>query len=127
MLESALAKKLQVKPGRHVLALHAPDGLGAALAPLPAGATLDHRAKGQYDVVLLFAATRAMLDERITGARKALRPGGVLWVCWPKGSAHVPTDLNRDALRLAGEAHGLQAVANASIDDVWSALRFRPR
>jgi len=127
MAESALAKKLQVKPGCHLLALHAPDGFAAALAPLPDGATLDHRARGHHDVVVLFAATKAEVDERIGAAMKALKPGGVLWICWPKGSAHVPTDLNRDVLSRQAQTLGLQAVANVSVDEVWSALRFKRR
>jgi LmbE family N-acetylglucosaminyl deacetylase len=58
MSESPLAKKLQVRSGHHVLALHAPDGFEAAPSPLPEGAILDHRARGQHDVVLVFAASK---------------------------------------------------------------------
>jgi hypothetical protein len=50
-----------------------------------------------------------------------------LWICWPKGSAHVPTDLNRDILFRHAQSYGLQVVSNVSIDEVWSALRFKPR
>jgi hypothetical protein len=127
MSESSLAKKLQIRPAHHVLALHAPDGLEAALSPLPEGATLDHRARGQHDVVLVFAASKAEVDSRVPAATKALKQGGVFWICWPKGSAHVPTDLNRDILFRHAQSYGLQAVSNVSIDEVWSALRFKPR
>ena len=43
---------------------------------------------------------------------------------YPK-AGQLGTDLNRDRLWEAGRAHGLEAVAQVSVDDVWSALRFK--
>ncbi len=121
----ALAKKLQIKPAARVLALDAPDGYLDRLA-LPDGAIADHRARGMYDVVQLFAKMQADAERRAPAATKALKPGGVLWICWPKGSSKMSTDLNRDILYRAMQAIGLQAVSNVSIDETWSALRFKP-
>jgi hypothetical protein len=125
MAENALAKKLQLKPGRSVLVLDAPPGFVDELKPLPDGVKLAHRASGTYDVVHLFVKTKADFEARAKAALKASARGGMVWVAWPKGSAKMATDLNRDTLAAAAEAHGLRPVANVSIDETWSALRFK--
>jgi hypothetical protein len=51
---------------------------------------------------------------------------GVLWFAYPKGTSGVKTDVNRDSLWATGEEYGITSVAAISINDVWSALRFRP-
>ena len=40
--------------------------------------------------------------------------------------AKVPTDLNRDVFWEALEHLGVRPVTQVSVDEVWSALRFRP-
>ena len=121
-----LAKKLQIKPNNSVLLLDAPEGYLAELQPLPDGVELAHRAKGHYDVVQLFVDKRADFDKRAPVAVKAGKPGGVLWIAWPKGGSGRATDLNRDTLSAAAAKLGLRAVTNVSIDETWSALRFKP-
>jgi hypothetical protein len=41
-------------------------------------------------------------------------------------AGRLDTDLNRDSLAAALRERGLRAVRQIAIDDVWSALRFRP-
>jgi hypothetical protein len=43
----------------------------------------------------------------------------------PRGEVH-PTDLNRDVFWEALEHLGVRPVTQIAVDDVWSALRFRP-
>jgi len=50
----------------------------------------------------------------------------VLWFAYPKGTSGVKTDINRDVLRETAEAFGITAVTAISINEIWSALRFRP-
>ncbi|MGP8215089.1 MAG: hypothetical protein ACLQQ4_05955 [Bacteroidia bacterium] len=50
----------------------------------------------------------------------------VLWFAYPKGTSKIKTDINRDTLRVTGEKYGITTVTAISIDDTWSALRFRP-
>jgi hypothetical protein len=42
------------------------------------------------------------------------------------GGGQLVTDLNRDRLVAALADQGVQPVRQISIDDTWSALRFRP-
>ena len=50
----------------------------------------------------------------------------MLWIAWPKKTAKRPTDLTRDTLWPRVHETGWNGVAAISIDETWSALRFRP-
>jgi hypothetical protein len=54
-----------------------------------------------------------------------VRPGGILWVSYPKQAKGPRSDLNRDVLREELARRGWQAVSQVAIDDRWSALRFK--
>jgi hypothetical protein len=57
---------------------------------------------------------------------KNIETDSVLWFAYPKGSSKVKTDINRDTIRVTGEEFNLTTVTAISINDTWSALRFRP-
>ena len=57
---------------------------------------------------------------------KNIEPDSVLWFAYPKGASKIKTDINRDTIRVTGEEFGITTVTAISIDDTWSALRFRP-
>jgi len=57
---------------------------------------------------------------------KQIEFDSVLWFAYPKGTSGVKTDVNRDIIREIGEEFRITTVAAISIDDTWSALRFRP-
>jgi hypothetical protein len=127
MSSAALLKKLLVKPGHALLVLNAPDGYLAALDPLPDGVALRTKGRGRADVVQLFARDQKDLAAHAPAAFAAVGDGGVLWIAYPKRSAKVTTDLTRDVGWDAVEGAGWTGVALVAIDEVWSALRFRPR
>jgi hypothetical protein len=51
----------------------------------------------------------------------------VLWLAYPKKSSGVKTDLSRDAGWPPLEAADFLPVTQISLDETWSALRFRRR
>lgn len=57
---------------------------------------------------------------------KQIEPDSVLLFAYPKGSSKIKTDINRDTIRQTGEEYGITTVTAISINDTWSALRFRP-
>ena len=123
---SALAKKLQIKPGMKVALLNAPTDAAAALRPLPDGASVSGATTA--DAVIAFARDDAELRKIAPQAVKALKTDGLLWLAYPKGSAKMKTDLNRDVLREAvAERHGFEGVSLVAVDETWSAMRFRPK
>ena len=127
MIPSALARKLVIRPGNSVLVVNAPAGYLESLVPLPEGATATDRAGGSFDVVQLFANSRQELEERLRDAMRAVQPGGILWVSYPKLASKGAGDLSRDRIReLVDESTDWTTVSQVAVDDTWSALRLRP-
>ncbi len=57
---------------------------------------------------------------------KKIEPDSLLWFAYPKGTSKIKTDVNRDSIMAIGEEYGITTVTAISIDETWSALRFRP-
>jgi hypothetical protein len=53
-------------------------------------------------------------------------PGALVWISYPKKSSRVDSDLSREVVWAAMEGTGWRPVSQIAIDEVWSALRFRP-
>lgn len=118
-----LPAKLGIRPGSRVLVDRAPADL--PLDPLPGGVTVHRRPGAEpYDVVLLFAADSGRLQARWPVLVGRLTSAGRLWVCWPKKSSGVPTDLSEAGVREFGLAQGLVDVKICAVDATWSGLAF---
>ena len=116
-----LPRKLGVRPDSRVLAVDAPVGFDP-------GAPYDTEPDGdRYDVVLLFCADVAALHAGFEPAASAHGAAGMVWVCWPKRSSGVPTDLSDGVVRQYGLDHGRVDVKVAAIDAIWSGLKFVTR
>ena len=126
MAETPLAKKLLLKPGQRVAIMQAPEGFRAALGPLAEGITVAETLDGPFDLGLVFVREKAAVDRLVPLAIAALTPGGVLWLAYPTKSGKVKTDITRDAGWEAVYAMGWRPVTQIALDEVWSALRFRP-
>jgi hypothetical protein len=50
---------------------------------------------------------------------------GLAWIAYPK-AGKLGTDLNRDILWKHMLEKGIEAVRQVSVDETWSAIRFRP-
>lgn len=134
MSDTPLAKKLLIKPGTRGLVVNAPPGYRALLDPLPDGVDLRELPElpaapsgAAFDFALLFARNQADLERWGPALLAALRPDGVVWIAYPKQSARVATDITRDRGWDVITNTGWQGVSLVSVDDVWSAMRFRPR
>jgi hypothetical protein len=119
-----LAKKLGIREGAVVILAGAPDGFEATLDPLPPGVVVGRRTRSGADVVLLFAPSRSVLERRFAPLAAALDRSGGLWVCWPKRSSGVATDLDENEVRAHGLAAGLVDNKVCAVDETWSGLRF---
>jgi hypothetical protein len=126
MTDSALLKKLQMKPDLRILFLNAPQGYVESLGPLPDEVALLDGPPGTLDFVQLFVRDSAELAEFAPAALAAIKPDGVLWIAYPKQSSKVKTDITRDRGWEPVTAAGLRPVTQIAIDETWSALRWRP-
>lgn len=125
MAENPLIKKLRLQPGQRAAFLNAPAGYVASLGDLPAGVVATGETAALLDFVQLFVRDSSELAGRLPAVLVALKPDGLLWICYPKTSSGIKTDLTRDAGWEPVAKAGLRGVANIAIDDTWSALRFR--
>lgn len=125
MPDNPLFKKLRILPGTRVLVLHSPPGYLPSLGEFPAGATVETQLTGQYDLVHAFFTNMQELEDQVQDLKSALVEDGILWISYPKGSAKKETDLNRDILYKTLAGRGLKAVFQVSVDDTWSAMRFK--
>jgi hypothetical protein len=116
----AAAAKLQIKAGQSVVVEGLPNGveLGLEQGQL-------HSDAGSADVVILFVTNTAEFEERADNVVQAAKRDALAWVAYPK-AGQLGTDLNRDSLAKLMIERGAQPVRQVAIDDVWSALRFRP-
>jgi hypothetical protein len=126
MTSSSLPKKLQMKPRQHAVVINAPVDYLDKLVPLPDGVEMAATPEGQFDFVQLFVHDLAQLQALLPLAIQAVKPDALLWIAYPKGSAKTGTDLNRDRLWAAVSEYHLTGVSLISLDEVWSAMRFRP-
>jgi hypothetical protein len=126
MAEKTLAQKLLIKPGMRGAVINAPAGFREKLGELPEAAQLDTTLDGRYQLLLLFVESRATLAAWSSKILEAAQPGILLWIAFPKKSGSIKADINRDAGWEPLQQAGWDAIASISIDDTWSALRFRP-
>jgi hypothetical protein len=66
------------------------------------------------------------LQKFLPVAAQVVKHDALLWIAYPKGGAKAGTDLNRDILWNAVSQHNLSGVTLVSLDEAWSAMRFRP-
>ncbi len=125
MVDAGVAKKLGIKPGFKLLLLNAPEEHRQALSGLGNPVDTTPKSDASYDTVLGFAPTKADADKLSPAARKAVKPGGVLWMAYPKRSA-AKTDITRDTGWDDMYGARWRPVSLVALDETWSALRFRP-
>ncbi len=120
MSTKSIAEKLQIKPNTTVWT--SDTAHLERIQPLPEGV----RAVDDLDAAttaLVFADDAASLRAVLDSQKVRLAQPATLWVAYPKGNR---ADINRDSLwPILGE-YGLRPIAQVAVDDVWSALRFRP-
>ena len=130
---SPLARKLRMKASHRVAIVNAPPSYLAMLAPSPGDLHVEAKPDQSFDVVQLFVNNTDELRGLGATAIRAVKPDGLLWVCYPKsGKTRGATDLpatpswtKSDVLgEFTGET-GYKPVAFVKIDDNWTALRFK--
>lgn len=108
----------------NAVVLNAPAAIEKEFIKLGFVTTFDKKIKSTNTLVFI-NDNKEYLDFLKTGLKK-IEPDSVLWFAYPKGTSKIKTDINRDTIRITGEEFGITTVTAVSIDDTWSALRFRP-
>ena len=116
-----VAAKMQIKPGASVLVGNAPEGFALDLPET--ARSVD--GTEQADVVLVFVRDSSEVELHSAPFVEAARRDAIAYIAYPK-AGRLGTDLNRDVLWDILRRKGLRGVRQVSLDDVWSAMRFRP-
>ncbi|MBW5445056.1 hypothetical protein GE107_03125 [Cohnella sp. CFH 77786] len=126
-MDEALVKKLRLPAGGRIAVLEPPEGYLASVGLGTDETRLDaDAAAGSYDFVQVFARNSADVQRLAPAAIRAVKPDGLLWMCYPKGTSKLKTDINRDTGWKPVSDAGWEGIALVSLDDTWSSMRFRP-
>jgi hypothetical protein len=125
-MNNAVAKKLGMNPGMRALIITPPPGYLKLLAPFHDGLTLSSRAAGTYPFVQVFATRLSEISKFAQRLSKHAAPNALVWISYPKNTSKLAGNLSRDLILEVMSGRGWRAVSIVAIDEVWSALRFRP-
>jgi hypothetical protein len=117
-----IIKKLKFKD--KAVILNAPTNIEKEFVELGFTTSFDKKIKSTN--TLVFINNNKEYLDFLNKQLKNIKPDSVLWFAYPKGTSKIKTDINRDTIRVTGEEFNITTVTAISIDDTWSALRFRP-
>jgi len=129
MSNKPVADKLLIKKGYKVLILNEPEGYLEALGLLPEGVSRTSTPREPVDLAQVFVTSMEELRRLLPSLKGRVKTGSLIWVTYPKGTFQFvkdrKVDVNRDIIAAYAREHGYQAVAMVSVDETWSALRFK--
>ena len=120
-----LPRKLGIRAGHRVGLDHAPAGFEATLGELPEGVRLVPAGRGGgFDVILLFVRDRETLEASLDRTIARMEPSTALWICWPKKSSPLATDVDEARVRERGLQAGIVDIKVCAVDEDWSGHKF---
>lgn len=115
-MNKPLEKKLLITGAKRVAFINSPPDLDR----------LEGRKDGPVDVLLVFVKSKEDISTVVDQAISSLASKGVLWFAYPKKSSGIKTDITRDSGWAPLEKNKFLPVTQIAIDEIWSALRFKP-
>jgi hypothetical protein len=120
MTPKSVAEKLLIKPNTTVWSSDA--SRLELIEPLPQGVR-NVNDLADATTALVFAEHAGSLRKVLDANKYGLSRPSAFWVAYPKANR---ADINRDTLWPIVAEYGMRPVTQVAVDDVWSALRFRP-
>jgi hypothetical protein len=120
MSDKPIGERLQVKHGRKLAVIAAPDAVNYLI-----GINDQRSTPEQADVVLLFVADQADLTAKLPAIISMIRLDSIFWVAYAKKTSPLAIDLSRDVIHMLAPTFGLDTIAQIAIDADWSALRLK--
>jgi hypothetical protein len=124
-MPTTLIQKLKIRDGELILPINAPENYVRTLGTLPQGAAIVSKT-GRATQLHWFVTNRAQLEKELSGVLRLLKEGMTLWICYPKSTSKIQTDLTRDkGWEAVLKVPNLQWVNLIAFDDIWSAFASR--
>ncbi|MFP4362990.1 MAG: hypothetical protein ACLFR1_03905 [Spirochaetia bacterium] len=121
-----VVKKMQIKDHGRYLVLGLPEELAGLTDALPG--TVKTEPNGESDCIIVFAKDPDTAKQRVDDSIPTLKQDGLFWFCYPKKSSRkYSCEINRDNTHEYFDPHGFKAVRQISLNEDWSALRFRDK
>jgi hypothetical protein len=118
----SLAEKLGIKPNQDLAFVNAPRGYAKLVGELPKGT--EESANSRLDLVQIFATEQKDFVDKLMVYKRKIKPGGAIWVSWPKGGGKITTDMNEDVIRGIALNNRLVDVKIIAVDKKWSGLKL---
>ncbi len=121
--ETPLCKKLGIKPGMLIRAVHPPADY-ASLVGLPENTQIASSDTNGLDLVHVFTKSRTELLQSLIRYKDKIKPAGIIWVSWPKKASGIASEVTEDTVRELALPLGLVDIKVCAVDDVWSGLKL---
>jgi hypothetical protein len=121
-----IQKKIRLLPGTAALIVNAPPVYLELMSSVKFDTQPEKTKRGKYDFVQIFGSERLMLEKMVDKYSGSGKYDCLFWICYPKGSGKIKSELNRNIVWGIAEGVGMQCVSQVAIDETWSALRCRP-
>ena len=117
----SVSQKMGIKGNGRAIFIEAPaDALENMQLP---ELEIEDNITGEFDYIHLFVKTQSEFKDKFPKLKPHLKPGGMLWVSWPKGG-QLNTDLSLTKIINLGYSFGLVESTCLSVNSVWSGLKF---
>ena len=121
-------KKLNYKDGEIIVILNSPKSFEIEIDKISSATKVKQKISGKYkiDFILLFVKMKDEIDTLLPRLIERLSDDAKLWISYPKKSSkRYKSDISRDSGWTILGKYNYEPVRMISIDEDWSALRFR--
>jgi len=123
-----LFKKLNFKGQKEILLIDPPSEFEEEIINMKKETSFKNHIGdcGEIEFVLAFVKTKKEIDKIFPVIQKKIKEDGIVWFAYPKGtSKKYKVEISRDKGWEELRKNGYDTVRAVSIDEDWSALRFR--
>lgn len=123
-----LLKKLNYKGHKRIAVINAEEDFISDVAKELKDVIIDNKIDQRYpyEFMILFVRTVPEVGQLVPEVLHNLTVDGILWFCYPKKSSKKhSSNLDRDHGWKALNDDGFHGIRMVSVDDDWSAIRFR--
>ena len=85
---------------------------------------MHNKLQKELDFIQLFTGEKKVLQSELPQIKKYISKNGMIWICWPKKSSKIPTDLSENIVRDIALKNGLVDIKVCAIDMSFSGLKL---